>query len=366
MSEYQCYEFIAIDRPLTSDEMGELRAISSRAEITPTRFWNEYNFGDFRGDPTALLAKYFDAHNYYANWGTRVFALRVPMDCLDVEPLREYFGKSLTCHGNHVVFELASDLEEPEYATEDVNLGAMIPIRTEIMSGDHRFAYLAWLLNASESGADLREPPVPPGLGSLSEPLAYMADFLGIDADLVAAAAEGSPPLADDLELLKAWVRKMPARTKDQWLVRAVEAPALPLGGQLLRAFRATQKPESNGTRRTFAQIRARADELANERLRLRTLARQREKEAAQRAKADAFTALAKREGAVWKELEERITKSDYLEALRIAGELRDLAAHRQDTDAFQAKLDRLKQLHGKTRRGFFVRWTRQRQLRDV
>jgi len=32
MSEYQCYEFVALDRPLTSKEMAELRAISTRAE----------------------------------------------------------------------------------------------------------------------------------------------------------------------------------------------------------------------------------------------------------------------------------------------------------------------------------------------
>ncbi len=42
MSEYQSYEFIALDRPLTATEMAELRSISTRAEITPTRFWNEY------------------------------------------------------------------------------------------------------------------------------------------------------------------------------------------------------------------------------------------------------------------------------------------------------------------------------------
>jgi len=32
MSEYQYYEFLAIDRPLTADEMAELRALSTRAE----------------------------------------------------------------------------------------------------------------------------------------------------------------------------------------------------------------------------------------------------------------------------------------------------------------------------------------------
>lgn len=42
MSEYQYYEFQAVDRPLSEHEMGELRACSSRATITATRFVNHY------------------------------------------------------------------------------------------------------------------------------------------------------------------------------------------------------------------------------------------------------------------------------------------------------------------------------------
>ena len=53
MSEYQYYEFQAIDRPLTKKERLELRAVSTRAEITPARFVNFYTWGDFKGDPFA-------------------------------------------------------------------------------------------------------------------------------------------------------------------------------------------------------------------------------------------------------------------------------------------------------------------------
>jgi len=37
MSEYQYYEFVAIDRPLTRKEMAELRSRSSRAAIMSRR-----------------------------------------------------------------------------------------------------------------------------------------------------------------------------------------------------------------------------------------------------------------------------------------------------------------------------------------
>ncbi len=66
MSEYQYYEFRAIDRPLTAEELGELRRLSTRAKITPIRFVNVYHFGDFRGDPLALMEQYFDAFVYVA------------------------------------------------------------------------------------------------------------------------------------------------------------------------------------------------------------------------------------------------------------------------------------------------------------
>jgi len=64
MSEYQYYEFLAIDRSLDRAEIAELRALSTRAEITPTRFANEYNWGDFKGSPERMMERYFDAHVY--------------------------------------------------------------------------------------------------------------------------------------------------------------------------------------------------------------------------------------------------------------------------------------------------------------
>src|SRR5207249_833235 len=76
MSEYQYYEFRAVDRPLTNEHMLELRGYSSRAEITATTFSVEYNWGDFKGDPRRWMEQYFDAFLHLANWGSRWFMLR--------------------------------------------------------------------------------------------------------------------------------------------------------------------------------------------------------------------------------------------------------------------------------------------------
>lgn len=85
MSEYQYYEFLALDRPLTEKQRAELRSISTRAEITATRFVNEYQWGDLKGDPRAMVERYFDAFLYLANWGTRRLMFRLPRGVLDAE-----------------------------------------------------------------------------------------------------------------------------------------------------------------------------------------------------------------------------------------------------------------------------------------
>ena len=85
MSEYQYYEFRAIDRPLGKKEMEELRRLSTRAEITPTSFTNTYHWGDFRGDPKTLMYQYFDVFVYVANWGSHDLMFRVPEHALDAE-----------------------------------------------------------------------------------------------------------------------------------------------------------------------------------------------------------------------------------------------------------------------------------------
>ncbi|HXX67146.1 MAG TPA: hypothetical protein VEK07_08190, partial [Polyangiaceae bacterium] len=97
MSEYQCYEFVALDRPLTPKQMAELRTISTRAELTPTRFWNEYHWRDLKGDPAKLVKRYFDAHMYFANWGAHRLILRISAKRANAQALRAYFVGGSAC-----------------------------------------------------------------------------------------------------------------------------------------------------------------------------------------------------------------------------------------------------------------------------
>ena len=119
MSEYQYYEFQAIDRPLSRDETAAVRALSTRATITPTRFVNEYQWGDFKGDPLTLMARYYDAHLYFANWGTHRLMLRLPRRLLDPQTARRYSpgrgrcenGVAVHAKGEHVILDFHSNDE---------------------------------------------------------------------------------------------------------------------------------------------------------------------------------------------------------------------------------------------------------------
>ena len=68
MSEFQYYEFVAIDRPLSAMERKRLRAITSRANITSTRLVNTYEWGNFKADPRDLVCEMLrPAHNRHSS-----------------------------------------------------------------------------------------------------------------------------------------------------------------------------------------------------------------------------------------------------------------------------------------------------------
>ena len=150
MSEYQYYEFLALDRPLTEKQRAELRSISTRAEITATRFVNEYEWGDLKGDPQKMVERYFDAFLYLANWGTRRLMFRLSRGMLDPQTAGQYCGThtaSLIENGSHLIVSLYVDREPDGYWEEPHGqLAAMVQARSELAAGDLRLLYLAWLL----------------------------------------------------------------------------------------------------------------------------------------------------------------------------------------------------------------------------
>jgi hypothetical protein len=365
VSEYQCYEFVALDRPLTAKQMAELRATSTRAEISPTRFWNEYQWGDLEAEPSKLMKRYFDAHLYFANWGTHRLMLRIPKARVDLKALEPYFvgrhATRLTGKEEHVLLDLRSDTEEPEYDEQNKgSLAALTPLRAELMRGDLRPAYLAWLLALSTDDLDDddEEPPVPAGLAELTAAQEAMVEFLRIDVDLVSAATSASAAVAKDAAPFRRWLAALPTKEKDAWLTRAADDPELGLGGELLRAFRATTKAEHQGTRRTVRELRALAEAKRAERERAEAERARRAKARADAARQRHLTKIGRDVEGAWSKLEKLVEASDYDVAVKLAIDLRDLATREATAPAFAGRFEALRKRQLR-RRGFFDRWKR-------
>lgn len=262
MSEYQYYEFLAIDRALTVEEQTDIRSLSTRARITATSFTNEYHWGDFRGDPNRLMQRFYDAHLYVANWGTRRVMFRLPSALIDLETAAKYCTDdfaSAQASNDFTVLDFTSDTEDAgDDFDVDVDengqglLSSIIGVRAELAAGDLRPLYLAWLASCSSYDldgdafdADL-EPPVPSGLARLTPAQAALADFLRVDEDLLAVAALNSPPIeaaSSDPEALANWIQRFPDAEKTQHLLRAMRGEAAGVGAELNRQYRVASAP---------------------------------------------------------------------------------------------------------------------------
>jgi predicted nucleic acid-binding Zn-ribbon protein len=367
MSEYQYYEFRAVDRPLTKQEMGKLRAISTRAQITATSFVNTYEWGDFKGNPDALMEKCFDAFVYVANWGTRQFMLRVPRWALKEIELSAYCaGDSASAQETpeFVIFDFLSEDENGDWEEGEGYMASLIPLRSDLMNGDLRCLYLGWLFCAQceELDEEDLEPPVPPGLAKLSAPLQMFAEFLRIEEDLIEVAAEASVALdtaGPSREELAAWIGAMPEAKKNALLLEAAAGDNPHFRVELLRSFKQDRLPSQGHSeqpappRRTVSELLSAAKSRAAEQEQ-----REAKRQAAEEAKLERERAaarakylekLAGREKQAWEQVSELIQTTkpkNYDQAVSLLVDLRELAVQRRREGEFNSALEQLRTLH--------------------
>jgi hypothetical protein len=367
VSEYQYYEFLAVDRPLDADQLASVRALSTRAEITPTSFVNVYHFGDFRGDPRRLVEQHYDAFLYSANWGTYQLMLRLPEHLLDLATAQRYCATDSAAawahHGN-VIVALRRDFEDAGYWGDEGGggrLASIIPARGRLATGDLRLLYLGWLLavEAEELDDDEQEPPVPPNLGVLDGPLRSLVDFLHLDEDLLAVATEASQRqqvTAPSEPELASWVASLLAADKDALLLRVVHGDAVHLRTELLRRFHRQPQPtpEPAGGR-TVGQLREAAAARYEHRQRLAEQARERERLEREREEAAARTrkldSLEQQGEQPWQRVVTLIdTKQvrEYDAAVALLGDLRELSRRQGRPEAFTRRLDELRRQYAR------------------
>jgi len=372
VSEYQYYDFKAIDHALTKTEMAALRAISTRAVISTTSFTNHYEWGDLKADPLKLLERYFDAFLYVANWGTREFNLRLPQELVDFKQLKSILpGKSahVRSAGKFVIVSFESEVESDDDWDDGTGwMGSLVSLRSDLLRSDLRCLYLGWLhsVECHEFTEDAVEPLVPAGLGELSAPLDSLIEFLGIDEDLVEVAASASAPLKEgpSRKELATWVRGLPASEKDDLLIYFLSGASDRSRLELLQRFQQENAvAASHGAieRRTVKDLltaaRVRADERARELSAKRAADAARKKAKDEADRAVYLEGLAKREKAVWKQVEAYIEKrqpKDYERAVILLVDLHDLAVRQGDETGFQLTMEELRKTHAA--KGAFLR----------
>jgi hypothetical protein len=360
MSEYQYYEFLAIDRPLDRAAQDALRSISSRAQISAASFTNHYEWGDFKGDPRKLMERWFDLHLYLANWGTRRLMIRLPKGILKPVDLKPFLGGidwiEVSTAGGHSIVDIHHHEEGGYNGWDDGSgrLAALAPLRADLLSGDLRLFYLLWLVAVQEELVpdDVIEPM--PGLGPLSGALESLADFFVIDPNLVQAAAElaasGASLSADSLR--KA-VADIPEREKAELLVRVADGDAR-VAAELRQKVRKLNPPPA--AQRTAGMLRERAKEIevARERAEAERIEAERRREAAAAKKAQRARLKVLKQrgvGSVWREIEQEIDRRNpagYENAMGLLFDVQALAREEGDGDDFDRRLDAIRIRHEK------------------
>ncbi len=336
MSEYQYYEFQALDRLLGDADREALRALSGRARITATSFTNHYEWGDFKGDPRRLMERWFDLHLYVANWGTRRLMMRLPKRLVERRRLTAFLGEvdwvTVWEKGEHLIIDMWRENDDEAYEDWDDGSGwldALAPLRAEVLSGDLRLFYLLWLTAIEDGVLEAGETEPLAGLGPLTDALEAAAGFFRIDPDLVEAAAERSGDLDPAEDVVRAVVAGLSDAERTDLLMRVVDGDRH-VGAELKRVAR-TGQTGSGAAPRTVDDLIARAEAVARARERAQAAReaeeRRREEALAERMYRKRLDDVAQRGAAVWAEVETEIARRNAAGYDRAAMLLSDLGA---------------------------------------
>jgi hypothetical protein len=302
-----------------------------------------------------------------ANWGSRQLMFRFPHTSLDLkaaavycQPLIVQDYVSFSAVGEYTILNIEFHEEEGSgWAEGEGWLPAMLSLRDDILRGDYRALYLAWLktVEVEDLLDSVLEPPVPPGLKAPSPALHTFVQFFEIDEMLVQVAAETSGNVEPQPEgWLQSAISQLPGQERDAFLLRLARGePHLPV--ELNRRLREILPLPKAGLslRRTVGQLRKEArDRLERE--------RRRRAEEAEAKRIQELKALAKREAEAWAEVEsliEQMQAKPYDEAVQLLVKLRNLAEYRGEEAVFQQRLNHIHEKY--SRRPSLLR-----RLRDV
>jgi hypothetical protein len=307
-----------------------------------------YHWSSFPGNRHELLTKYYDAMLYMANWGSRQLMFRFPRAALDLEramvycqPLIVQDYVSFSTVGEYAILNIDFyDEEGGGWVEGEGWLPAMLSLRDDILRGDYRTLYLAWLkaLEVEDLLDSIPEPPVPPGLKALSPALHTMVEFFEIDEMLIRVAAEVS---SERKPRSKDWLRRalfqLAAEERDAYLFRLAQGEPH-LSGELNRRLsEISPLPEPElPPPRTVGQLLREAEERRQQEERRRA-------EEAEARRIEELEALASHEAEAWADVDALIQQTNaraYDGAVQLLVKLRDLAEYQGRETYFQGRLN--------------------------
>ncbi len=240
-------------------------------------------------------------------------------------------------------------MESPDEWTE-YELGSLILMREELLEGDLRGLYIAWLASQQAIwGYDEDEiktegeddehnaPPVPPALAKLTAAQQALVELLQLPEELVVAAARHSskatPSAGDDFA---AWATLLPTERRDEYLLRlAHNEPGL--SRQLVKELRGLGKGKSKATPSTaehvpyvtlLSESKSIKTQLAREKFEQEQLAHQRH-----------LQSIYDHQDDYWQRADQaasRGTSTGYDEAVKLLIELREVANNFKEAQKFQ------------------------------
>jgi len=355
VSEYQYFEWQTVDRLLTQKEQDAVRELSSHIEVSSSGAVVTYAWGSFKHDPGNVLVQFFDAHLYLANWGSRRLMFRFPSGLLNRDMIEPFCVKDRirfkTVGGFDVLDMDLSEEEGGSWIEGEGSLSSLIPLRNDILQGDLRLPYLAWLKARSLSGDEPSRgrkstapkplaPSVPPGLKHLSPTLKRFLEQFEVPPCLVEAAAEFSPELEETHETdFRPLVAHLSRAECDGFLCRVMQGD--PTAGLELRKRLLSFVPRQPTKQAVGRSIR----ELMNRAEAIETARERRHKEEARKKHVAEMEALANREAETWQQVESLVEMKQtkhYDAAVQLLAQLKELSEFRDTLDVFRARLGTL------------------------
>ena len=264
---------------------------------------------------------------------------------------------------------------------DDVNddgrewIGALAPLRSDLLAGDLRSLYLTWLSSLQQGQVEDEdlEPIVPAGLSEPSSSLERLMDFLSLPEILVEVAAMNSAPLQESSKPveLKSLVCALTEKEKTNLLFSALSDSGSHWKSMLLARFereRGSVRHESALHCRRVGDIlsaaNARSEEEARKRAKDEAVKEARRKAEEEAERARYLDQLQSRESEVWNEVIANILKrqpKSYDYAVSLLTDLRDMSVRRGDLSGFALAARGLREKH--STKGMFIRRLDQAKL---